>query len=168
MNATELRALQAPWKEKYRGDPESARALLTARGRVNLDDLTCSLEHSGPDLLRTGMHPLAGGDGAAACAAEMLLQALVGCAGVTLAAVCTALEIRLDAAEITAQGELDFRGTLGVDRHTPVGFQMIRLQFGFRSPDEDEKLNKAVELAERFCVVAQSVRNIRTEWSRIS
>jgi uncharacterized OsmC-like protein len=166
MNADELRALQAPIKDNFRQQPEAARATLTARGRVHLNDVTCEILRVGNPPARTGLHPLTGGDGSAACAAEMLLEALVGCAGVTFAAVCTALEIPLEQAELTAEGDLDFRGTLGVSREVPVGFTDVRLHFQVQSSESDEKLAKAVSLAERFCVVAQSLRSVSADWSR--
>lgn len=166
MNADELRALQAPIKEQFREHPETARATLIARGRVSLEDVTCEILREGTPPTRTGLHPRTGGDGSAACAAEMLLEALVGCAGVTFAAVCTALEIPLDRAELTAEGDLDFRGTLGVSREVPVGFTDVRLHFQIQSSESDEKLAKAVSLAERYCVVAQSLRSVSVDWSR--
>lgn len=166
MNADELRAVQAPIKEKFRERPESARATLTARGRIHLDDLTCELLRDGPVPPCTGLHPATGGDGSAACAAEMLLEALVGCAGVTFAAVCTAMGIPITSAELIAEGDLDFRGTLGVSREVPVGYDAVRLRFMIDSTEPDEKLNKAVELAERYCVVAQTLKAVSLHWER--
>lgn len=166
MNADELRALQAPIKEKFREQPEAARATLTARGRIHLEDLTCELLRDGPIPSRTGLHPATGGDGSAACAAELMLQALVGCAGVTFAAVCTAMGIPIARAELTAEGDLDFRGTLGVSREVPVGYETVRLQFMIESSESDEKLAKAVELAERYCVVAQTLKSVSSGWTR--
>lgn len=166
MNAAQLRALQAPFKEKYRQQPETAVQTLQAAGTIDFETLTCDIHHQGPPLSRTGLHPLTGGDGATACAAEMLLEALVGCAGVTFAAVCTALELPIQRARVLAEGVLDFRGTLGVSRDVPVGFQTVQLRFEILSPAPDEKLAKAVELAERYCVVAQTLRNVSAEWTR--
>jgi len=166
MNAAELRSLQAPFKEKYRQNPEDARQTLVATGTIDIAAVTCELHHQGPPLSRTGLHPLTGGDGKTACAAEMLLESLIGCAGVTFAAVCTAMEIPVTKAEIRAEGDLDFRGTLGVSREVPVGFQAIRLEFGVDSAASDEKLTKLVELAERYCVVAQTLKCVTASWKR--
>lgn len=166
MNSDELRNLQAPWKEKFRSDPESAKATISAEGTVDFDAIACRINHAPDAPAVAGLHPMAGGDGTFACAAEKLLEALVGCAGVTLAAVCTAMEIPVDAAILAADGDMDFRGTLGVDRGTPVGFTEIRLEFQFQSSAPDEKLAKAVQLAERYCVVAQTVKNVSVNWTR--
>jgi uncharacterized OsmC-like protein len=167
MTSAELRAQQAPFKDRYRNDPASARATLSAVGEVDFDTLTCRIDHQGPPLSRSGLHPLTGGDGANACAAEMLLEALIGCAGVTFAAVCTALEIPIRHARLKAEGDVDFRGTLGIARDVPVGFQAIRLRFEIAAEAPDEKLAKAVELAERYCVVAQTLKTVAAEWTRI-
>lgn len=167
MNSDELRNLQEPWKEKFRSDPQSAIATISTEGTVDFDVIACRINHEPGISTAAGLHPMAGGDGSFACAAEKLLEALVGCAGVTLAAVCTAMEIPVISAILSAEGEMDFRGTLGVDRATPVGFTEIRLQFQFRSSASDEKLAKAVQLAERYCVVAQTLKNVSTDWMRI-
>lgn len=166
MTPEQLRELQAPFKEKYRNDPETAQATLIARGNVNFDTVSVSLEKSAAQMAAPGMHPMAGGDGSYACAAEMLLEALIGCAGVTLAAVCTAMEIPVTSASLVASGKLDFRGTLGVNREAPVGFQEVHLNFVFDSPADDAKLAKAVQLAERYCVVAQSLKTVEARWER--
>jgi len=166
MNSAELRQLQAPFKERYRQSPETALQVLTARGTIDIPTLTVQIHHQGPPLSRTGLHPLTGGDGKTACAAEMLMEAVIGCAGVTFAAVCTAMGISILSATLRAEGDLDFRGTLGVSRETPVGFQTVRLIFEIDSPEADEKLEKAVELAERYCVVAQTLKSITTTWQR--
>lgn len=158
MNASELRAKQAPFKNQYKEDPASALVTLRAVGKLNVDDVTCKLDlHPNPS--RAGLHPLTGGDGSGACSAEMLLQALVGCAGVTLGAVASAMEIPIRSGSITAEGDADFRGTLGVSREVPVGFQEIRLKFDLDSDASPEKLEKLIELTERYCVVYQTLKN---------
>ncbi len=167
MKSDELRNLQAPWKEKFRSDPQSAIATISTKGTVDFDAIACQIDDEADAPTVAGLHPMAGGDGSFACAAEKLLEALVGCAGVTLAAVCTAMEISIDSAILAAEGDMDFRGTLGIDRTTPVGFTEVRLQFQFRSPEPDEKLAKAVQLAERYCVVAQTVKNVSVNWTRV-
>ncbi len=157
MNATELRAKQAPFKNKYRDDPASALVTLRAVGRLDIDSVTCQLDlHPNPSC--AGLHPLTGGDGSGACSAEMLLHALVGCAGVTLGAVATAMEIAIRAGSITAEGDVDFRGTLGISREVPIGFQEIRLRFDLDSDAPAEKLAKLIELTERYCVVYQTLK----------
>lgn len=158
MNAVDLRALQSPFKTRYKEDPASALVTLTAVGRLCVEELSCAL-HWDADPARAGMHPLTGGDGRGACSAEMLLQSLVGCAGVTFSAVATAMELPIQSAAITAEGIVDFRGTLGVSRDVPVGFQEIRLKFEIESPAPPEKLSKLIELTERYCVVYQTLRN---------
>jgi len=158
MNANDLRALQAPFKTRYKDHPETAIVTLRAVGRLSQNDLSCGLEWNA-DPARAGMHPLTGGDGLGACSAEMLLQSLIGCAGVTMCAVATAMELTLTAATITAEGVVDFRGTLGVSREVPVGFQEIRLKFDLQSDAPPEKLRKLIELTERYCVVYQTLRN---------
>lgn len=167
MSPADLKARQTPFKDKYREQPKSARATLTARGRVHVDSITVEILRDAPVPAIMGLHPLTGGDGASACAAERLLEALVGCAGVTLGAVCTALEIPTREVLLTASGQLDFRGTLGVSRDVPVGFESIQLKFEIASPAPDEKLAKAVQLAERYCVVAQTLKSVSAEWSRL-
>jgi len=156
MNGEELRALQAPVKAKYRDDPSSAIITMRARGRVSQESLTCAIEGGKPGA-PAGLHPAAGGDGSAACSGDILLEALVGCAGVTLAAVSTAMGITLTSATVTAEGELDFRGTLGVTRDAPVGFTAIRLTLDVRTDAPADKLQKLAELTERYCVVAQTL-----------
>lgn len=166
MNANELKVLQAPFKDRYRSDPESAQGLLSAEGVVNFQAITVQIRRDHPIPEALGLHPRTGGDGTAGCAAELLLEALVGCAGVTFAAVCTAMEIPIETARLRAEGTIDFRGTLGVSRDVPVGFQKIRLQFFLGSSAPEEKLAKAVQLAERYCVVAQSLIGVHSEWTR--
>jgi len=156
MNADELRQLQAPLKARYKEHPEAARVTLRAVGRVTQSSITCALETGKPGV-PVGLHPAAGGDGLAACSGDMLLEALVGCAGVTLAAVATAMGIELKTAIVSAEGDLDFRGTLGVSRDAPVGFSHIRLRFELESDTPQDKLHKLVELSERYCVVFKTL-----------
>src|SRR5271163_334353 len=132
MRSSELRELQAPLKERYRAEPEAALVTLRAQGRLDGAGLTCKVE-TGKALVEAGLHPATGGDGLAACSGDMLLEALVGCAGVTLRAVATALEVPVRGGTISAEGDLDFRGTLGVSKETPVGFTAIRLHFDLDS-----------------------------------
>jgi uncharacterized OsmC-like protein len=155
MNADTLRAIQAPLKEQYRSQPESAHITLRAQGRLG-DGLTCSVE-TGRALVEAGLHPATGGSGLAACSGDMLLQALVACAGVTLNAVATALGIALRDAQVRAEGDLDFRGTLGVAKDAPVGFRHIRLQFELDTDASDEQLDTLLRLTERYCVVYQTL-----------
>src|SRR2546427_9760569 len=138
MNAEELRSLQAPVKERYRQQPETALITLRAEGRLG-EDVTCKIE-TGKSPVEAGLHPATGGDGRSACSADMLLEALVGCAGVTLRAVATALNIPLRGATIRAEGDLDFRGTLGVSKDVPVGFKQIRLHFDVDTDATEEQL----------------------------
>ena len=161
MNATELRALQAPLKDRYKTDAASARITLHARGEVDTAKLVCNVtsRHAGNSA---GLHPATGGSGAELCSGDMLLEALVACAGVTLAAVSTSMEIRLSKANVLAEGVLDFRGTLGVDRAAPVGFESIRMTFELASDAPEEKLKKLVELTERYCVVLQTLAKAPT------
>lgn len=156
MNADELRARQAPLKARYKDDPSTALVTLHARGRVSQADVTCTLETGKPGV-PAGLHPATGGDAAFACSGDMLLEALVSCAGVTLAAVATAMGIALKQATVSAEGALDFRGTLGVAKDAPVGFTRIRLTFELDSDAPPDKLDKLIELAERYCVVAQTI-----------
>lgn len=158
MNAAELRAKQAPFKSQYRDNPDTALVTLRAIGVLDVSDVTCKLNLH-PTPANAGLHPLTGGDGSGACSAEMLLQALVGCAGVTLGAVATAMEIPISSGSITAEGDVDFRGTLGVSREVPIGFQEIRLKFDLQSEAPSEKLAKLIELTERYCVVYQTLKN---------
>lgn len=155
MNADELRALQAPIKDRYRQSPETALVTLRAEGRIG-EDITCKVE-TGKALVEAGLHPATGGDGLSACSGDMLLQALVGCAGVTLRAVATTLGIELRNATIRAEGDLDFRGTLGVSKDVPVGFTEIRLQFELDTGASEEQLATLLRLTERYCVVYQTL-----------
>jgi uncharacterized OsmC-like protein len=155
MTADELKSLQAPLKVRYRENPETAFVTLRARGRVG-ENITCKIE-TGKARVESGLHPATGGDGLGACSADMLLEALVGCAGVTLRAVATALGIELRGATIEAEGDLDFRGTLGVSKDVPVGFKQIRLNFDLDTDASEEQLATLVRLTERYCVVYQTL-----------
>ncbi|WP_458413761.1 OsmC family protein [Schinkia sp. CFF1] len=157
MNSEELRNLQAPLKEKYRENPESAIVTLHATGTIG-EGLTCRVE-TGKALVEAGLHPATGGNGMAACSGNMLLDALVACAGVTLQAVATALEIELRGATISAEGDLDFRGTLGVSKEAPVGFSQIRLNFDLDTDAPEDKVATLLKLTERYCVVKQTIEN---------
>jgi uncharacterized OsmC-like protein len=155
MNGDELRQLQAPLKARYKEQPETAMLTLCARGRVDQASITCTLE-TGKAGVPAGLHLATGGDGTRACSGDMLLEALVSCAGVTLASVSTAMGIPLKEATVSAEGDLDFRGTLGAAKEVPVGFQRIRLTFTFSPEMPREKLPKLIELTERYCVVLQT------------
>jgi uncharacterized OsmC-like protein len=155
MTADELRSLQAPLKAQYRERPETALATLMAEGRVG-ENMTCKIG-TGKARVEAGLHPATGGDGHSACSADMLLEALVGCAGVTLSAVATALCIPLRNATIRAEGDLDFRGTLGVSKDEPVGFKQIRLQFDLDTDASEEQRANLIRLTERYCVVYQTL-----------
>jgi len=157
MNAEELRALQKPFKERYRSAPESAQITLRAKGRLG-EGLTCKVE-TGQALVAAGLHPSSGGSGTSACSGDMLLEALVACAGVTLNSVATALGIVLRDAMVHAEGDLDFRGTLGVDKTAPVGFKEIRLRFDLDTDAPKDQLDKLLQLTERYCVVYQTLRH---------
>jgi uncharacterized OsmC-like protein len=155
MNAEELRSLQAPLKAQYRERPDSALVTLHAQGRVG-ENITCKIE-TGKARAEAGLHPATGGDGLSACSADMLLEALVGCAGVTLRAVATALGIALRGATIRAEGDLDFRGTLGVSKDAPVGFKQIRLNFDLDTDAAEDQLATLLRLTEKYCVVYQTL-----------
>lgn len=157
MNADELRAVQAPLKERYRQDPSSARWTLSARGRLTEDAITCKIE-TGLGKVEAGLHPATGGDGLAACSGDMLLEALAACSGVTLKAVATALGIRIRSSIVTAEGDLDFRGTLGVAKDVPVGFSEIRLRFDLDTDAKPEQIANLLKLTERYCVIYQTLR----------
>jgi uncharacterized OsmC-like protein len=155
MNADELKALQAPLKAKYRESPDTALITLHAQGRLG-KNVTCQIE-SGKARVAAGLHPATGGDGNSACSADMLLEALVGCAGVTLNAVATALGVPLRDAKIRAEGDLDFRGTLGVSKDVPVGFKQIRLHFDLDTDATEDQIATLLRLTERYCVVFQTL-----------
>ena len=155
MKTDELRSLQASIKDGYRQRPETALVTLRAEGRIG-EGLTCKVE-TGKALVEAGLHPATGGNGLSACSGDMLLEALVACAGVTLGAVATALGIQLRDATVRAEGDLDFRGTLGVSKDVPVGFQQIRLQFDLDTDAGEEQLATLLRLTERYCVVYQTL-----------
>lgn len=157
MNANDLRALQAPLKDRYKEAPAAALVTLRARGRAGAG-VSCKIE-TGKGLVVAGLHPATGGSGLQACSGDMLLEALVACADVTLNAVATALGIELREAVLQAEGDLDFRGTLGVAREAPVGFQNIRLEFLLDTDAAEEELATLLRLTERYCVVYQTLRN---------
>jgi uncharacterized OsmC-like protein len=160
MTADELRSLQAPLKAQYRERPEKALVTLRAEARI-AENVTCKIE-TGKARVEAGLHPATGGDGQSACSADMLLEALVGCAGVTLSAVATAVNLPLRGATITAEGDLDFRGTLGVSKDVPVGFKEIRLNFDLDTDAPDEQVATLIRLAERYCVVYQTLNQPAT------
>lgn len=157
MKSEELRALQTPIKTRYREAPESARITLRAHGRLDEASIACNVE-TGRALVQAGLHPLTGGDGLQVCSGDMLLQALVACAGVTLSSVATALGVDIREGTVAAEGDLDFRGTLGVSRETPIGFSDIRLTFELDCDAAPETLEKLLELTERYCVVYQTLK----------
>jgi uncharacterized OsmC-like protein len=156
MNADELKALQAPVKKLYRDNPDRARLTLEATGTLDADRIVCVV-NGFTGSVPAGLHPATGGDGKDACSGDMLLEALVGCAGVTLQAVATAMGITIRRGKIRAQGEMDFRGTLGVSRDVPVGFQTIRLYFDLDTDAPPDQLQTLVKLTERYCVVYQTL-----------
>ncbi|WP_375464547.1 OsmC family protein [uncultured Methylobacterium sp.] len=158
MDATTLRALQAPLKDQYRAAPDAAVITLRARGSLDETGIACKVE-TGRALAVAGLHPATGGSGAELCSGDMLLEALVACAGVTLKAVATALEIPLRAGTVSAEGDLDFRGTLGVDKAAPVGFRAIRLAFSLDTDAPQDKLDQLLKLTERYCVVFQTLNH---------
>jgi uncharacterized OsmC-like protein len=157
MDAAALRALQAPLKDRYKTAPEAALITLRAAGEVDEQSVACKVE-TGRALALAGLHPATGGGGLELCSGDMLLEALVACAGVTLKAVATALGVELRSARVEAEGDLDFRGTLGVAKDAPVGFAAIRLAFKIDSPASDEELSTLMKLTERYCVVLQTLR----------
>src|SRR3954447_23419105 len=155
MNREELRAVQAPIKEQYRQDPNAAVITLRAEGSL-ADGISCSVD-TGRALAVAGLHPASGGDGASLCSGDMLLQALVACAGVTVRAVATSMGVELAGGSVRAEGDIDFRGTLGVDRDAPVGLGPIRLSFELVTSADDAQIDKLIELTERYCVVYQTL-----------
>ena len=156
MDAAELRALQAPIKDKYKAEPEAAVITLKAKGSLD-DGIACKVE-TGRALQIAGLHPATGGSGRELCSGDMLLEALVACAGVTLKAVATAIDIPLKSGKVSAEGDLDFRGTLGVAKDAPVGFREIRLRFEVETDAPQDKLDQLLKLTERYCVVYQTVK----------
>ncbi len=158
MNATALREMQAPIKDRYRAEPDAALITLKARGTLDDQNIACKVE-TGRALAVAGLHPATGGSGLELCSGDMLLEALVACAGVTLKAVATALDLPLRSGAVSAEGDLDFRGTLGVAKDAPVGFRQIRLRFDVDTDAPQEKLDQLLKLTERYCVVYQTIRN---------
>jgi uncharacterized OsmC-like protein len=158
MDAGELRAMQTPIKERYRADPKAALITLRAKGTLDNANITCNIE-TGRAITAAGLHPATGGSGLELCSGDMLLQALVACAGVTLKAVATAVDVPLKTGTVAAEGDLDFRGTLGVAKEAPVGFAQIRLHFEIDTDAPQEKLDQLLKLTERYCVVYQTIRN---------
>jgi uncharacterized OsmC-like protein len=156
MDAAELRALQAPIKDKYKAEPEAAVITLKANGSLD-DGIACKVE-TGRALQIAGLHPATGGSGRELCSGDMLLEALVACAGVTLKAVATAIDIPLKSGKVSAEGDLDFRGTLGVAKDAPVGFREIRLRFDVETDAPQDKLDQLLKLTERYCVVYQTIK----------
>jgi uncharacterized OsmC-like protein len=160
MNRDELRALQAPLKDRYKDDAGAALVTLRATGEAT-PQVSCKVT-TGRAIVEAGLHPATGGDGSLVCSGDMLLEALVGCAGVTLRAVATALDIELRSAQVTAEGDLDFRGTLGVDKQVPVGFRDIRVSITLDTDASPEQQATLLRLTERYCVVLQTLRNPAT------
>jgi uncharacterized OsmC-like protein len=158
VNADELRALQAPLKDAYRAEPGRALVTLRADGRLDDGAVSCHVD-TGRAIVEAGLHPATGGTGQLACSGDLLLQALVACAGVTFRAVATALAIPIRSGEVHAEGDLDFRGTLGVSKEAPVGFQAIRLRFALDTDASAEQLATLEKLTERYCVVLQTLRS---------
>lgn len=158
MNVDELRAVQAPLKGKYKDDPASALITLRAEGSLDQGALSCKVE-TGKAVVEAGLHPATGGSGMQACSGDMLLEALVACAGVTLNAVATALGITINGGRVQAEGDLDFRGTLGVAKDAPVGFRDVRLRFDLDCDASGEQLATLLKLTERYCVIYQTLRN---------
>ena len=156
MDATELRAMQAPIKDRYKSDPGAALITLKAKGSLDDQNIACKVE-TGRALAVAGLHPATGGSGLELCSGDMLLEALVACAGVTLKAVAVALAIPLKSGTVSAEGDLDFRGTLGVDKEAPVGFRQIRLRFDVETDAPQDKLDQLLKLTERYCVVYQTI-----------
>src|ERR1700750_1509821 len=158
MDATGLRAMQAPIKDRYKQDPKAAMITLKAKGAIDDANIACKVE-TGRALAVAGLHPATGGSGLELCSGDMLLEALVACAGVTLKSVATAIEVPLKTGLVSAEGDLDFRGTLGVDKEAPVGFAEIRLRFDVDTQAPQEKLDLLLKLTERYCVVYQTIKN---------
>ena len=157
MDANQLRAMQAPLKERYKSEPKAAVVTLRARGSLDDTKIACKVE-TGRALSVAGLHPATGGSGLELCSGDMLLEALAACAGVTLKAVATALDIPLKSGEVSAEGDLDFRGTLGVAKDAPVGFAQIRLRFDLDTDAAQDKLDQLLKLTERYCVVYQTIK----------
>ncbi|MEK6236349.1 MAG: OsmC family protein [Planctomycetales bacterium] len=157
MKPEQLRDLQAPLKASYRENPQEAKAVLRAEGVVNQEDVACTVRAGSHDAI-SGLHPAVGGDGTRRCSGDMLLESLAACAGVTLAAVATAMEIPIRQGKVIVEGDLDFRGTLGVSREAPVGFQEIRVRFELVTDAASDRVEKLIQLTERYCVIYQTLR----------
>ncbi len=167
MKSEELRSLQAPLKEKYRDEPESAVVVLKAEGKIG-DGISCKID-TGRALIEAGLHPATGGSGMLACSGDLLLEALVACAGVTLRAVATAIDVEIFGGTVKAEGDLDFRGTLGVSKEAPVGFRSIRLTFILDTNASEELMQTLIKLTERYCVVFQTLTKgvvLKTSWDK--
>src|SRR6202521_6067539 len=158
MDAGELRAMQAPIKDRYKSEPKAAFITLKAKGSLDDTNIACKVE-TGRALAVAGLHPATGGSGLELCSGDMLLEALVACAGVTLKAVATALDVPLKSGKVSAEGDLDFRGTLGIAKDAPVGFAQIRLSFDVETQAPQDKLDQLLKLTERYCVVSQTIRS---------
>src|SRR5262247_2406007 len=158
MDATALRAMQAPIKDRYKSDPGAAMITLRAKGSIDDQNIACKVE-TGRALAVAGLHPATGGSGLELCSGDMLLEALVACAGVTLKAVATAIDVPIKSGTVSAEGDLDFRGTLGVAKDAAVGFAQIRLRFELDTDAPQDKLDQLLKLTERYCVVYQTIRN---------
>ena len=158
MDSAELRAMQAPIKSRYKEDPKAAFITLKAKGSLENEGIACKVE-TGRALAVAGLHPATGGSGLELCSGDMLLEALVACAGVTLKSVATAIDVPLKSGQVSAEGDLDFRGTLGVDKEAPVGFAAIRLRFDVETDAPQEKLDQLLRLTERYCVVYQTIKS---------
>jgi len=158
MDAAELRAMQAPLKDRYRSEPQAAYITLKAKGALDDTNIACKVE-TGRALAVAGLHPATGGSGLELCSGDMLLEALVACAGVTLKAVATAIDVPIKSGTVSAEGDLDFRGTLGVAKDAAVGFAQIRLRFELDTDAPQDKLDQLLKLTERYCVVYQTIRN---------
>jgi uncharacterized OsmC-like protein len=167
MQANELRAVQAPLKEQYKENPGTALVTLRASGRLDGSGVSCRVE-TGRAVVEAGLHPATGGTGLQACSGDMLLEALAACAGVTLRAVATALEIPIEGGTVEVEGDLDFRGTLGVSKEVPVGFQAIRMNLKLETNASQEQLNTLLKLTERYCVVLQTLRSATPVQAAIS
>jgi uncharacterized OsmC-like protein len=157
MDSESLRALQAPLKQRYREDPDAACVTLKSQARIG-EGITCKVE-TGKAMVEAGLHPATGGDGLSVCSGDMLLEALVACAGVTLRAVATAIGVHVQDGTVSAEGDLDFRGTLAVSKEVPVGFKVIRLHFTLETDANQEQLDSLIRLTERYCVVYQTIRS---------
>lgn len=158
MEREELKNLQAPLKQKYKKEPETALITLKAQGRIS-EGLTCKIE-TGKALIEAGLHPATGGNGLSVCSGDMLLEALAACAGVTMNAVATSMGLKLDEGRVTAEGDLDFRGTLGVSKEVSIGFKKIRLSFDLKTSASEDEIKSLIKLTERFCVVLQTLKGL--------